>query len=232
VDLGVLKRTFRVDSGSVRVAGTPQMPAGLNIWTSYVVRSADRDDRTIVAHLFGASDAPRLELSSAESGSAVAQSEIISYLLFGSPTFALSGTRQGTVGTATAVLAPSLGGVLEGMLGSFLPFLSSLQVATVAGNGPQNLNPLEGVLNSFAFTAGRQFGSDTFLSLSGGRCGGSRLSSTQSAPSWFGIAAEYRPKQQVGAVVSVDPGSSPCSRVGRFGDVYQFGFDLFKAWRF
>jgi len=234
VDLGILKRTFRVDSGSVRVAGTSRMPASLNVWTSYVVRSADHDDRTIVAHLTGASDAPRLELSSAEAGTAVAQSEIISYLLFGSPTFTLDASRQGTVNTAWAAVVPTLGGVLEGMLGSFLPFFSSLQVATVAGNGPQNLitSPVDAVLNSFALTAGRQVGTDTFLNLSGGVCRGSRLASTQSAPTWFGVAAEYRPKRGIGGGVSLDPGSSPCNRVGNFSDVYQFGFDLFKNWRF
>ncbi|MFI5310169.1 MAG: translocation/assembly module TamB domain-containing protein [Gemmatimonadales bacterium] len=235
VDLGVIKRTFRVDSGTVRVAGTPQMPASLDIWTSYVVRSSTTDDRTIIAHLTGASDAPRLELSSSDAGTAVAQSEIISYLLFGTPSFALDRQGQSTVSTATAALVPSIGGLLEGVLGTLMPFLSSLQVTTVAGSGPQNLttNPLDGLLNSFALTAGRQIGSDTFLNLSGGVCRGSRLSSTQSAPGWFGISAEYRPRTQVGGAISMDPGSSPCNHAsGRLMDIYQLGFDLFRDWRF
>jgi translocation and assembly module TamB len=233
VNLGLIKRTFRVDSGIVRVAGTPTMPATIDIWTSYVVRSADADDRTIVAHLTGASDAPRLDLSSTDAGTAIAQSEIISYLIFGAPTFGL-GNQQSTVQTATAVLVPSLGGVLEGFFGTLMPFFSSLQVTTVAGTGPQNLttNPLDGLLNSFGLSAGRQLGTDSFLTLSGGVCRGSRVSSTQSAAAWFGIATEYQPKRGIGGVVSLDPGSSPCNRVGRFADIYQFGFDLFKNWRF
>jgi hypothetical protein len=233
VDLGVIKRTFRVDSGIVRVAGTPDMPASIDIWTSYVVRNADTDDRTIIAHLTGWSDAPRLDLSSSDAGSAVAQSEIISYLLFGSSSLALGG-QQSTMQTATAALVPSLGGVLEGVLGGLMPFFSSLQVTTVAGTGPQNLSTsaLDGVLNSFGIAAGRQIGTDSFLTLSGGVCRGSRLSSTQSAPAWFGIALEYDPKRNVGAVLSLDPASTPCYQVGQFADLYQFGFNIFKNWKF
>ena len=232
VNLGVLKRTFRVDSGTVRLAGDlKEKPASLDIWTSYRVRRPDLDDVSIVAHLTGTPDAPRLELSSPDLGSAVAQSEIISYLIFGAPSFALDGRPgRSTVGTATAALVPSIGGVLEGFLGTLLPFFNSLQVATIAGSGPQNLtvNPLDGLLNSFALIAGRQVGADGFLNLSGGVCRGSQLASAQSPPSWAGISAEYRPKYRLSAVASFDPGSSPCNGLGR----YQFGLDLFREFKF
>ena len=235
VDLGVLKRTFRVDSGIVEVAGTKDVPAAINIWASYVVRRADQDDEiNITAHLTGTTDDKRLELSSVDLGSGVAQSEIISYLIFGAPSFALNGQAQSTVRSATAVLVPSLGGVLEGFLGTLLPFFNSLQVTTVAGSGPQNITsaPLEGLLSSFALTAGRQVGTDSFLNLSAGVCRGRSTTGAQSAPAWFGVAAEYRPKGKLGAVISMDPGSSPCGRVGRFADIYQFGLDLFREWKY
>lgn len=233
VDLGLLKRTFRVDSGLVRVAGTRETPVALDIWTSYLVRSQDRDDVKIVAHVTGTTQGANLELSSADLGVGSSQSEIISYLVFGSPTFGLDGQGTSAMKTATAALVPSLGGLLEGTLGTLLPFLSSLQVTTVAGSGPQNLavNPLDGLLNSFALTAGRQLGSDTFLSLSAGMCRSSRLSSASSVAGWFGLGAEYRPRNRAGVSVSMDPGSSPCNRVGRFLDVYQFGADVFREWR-
>jgi hypothetical protein len=88
------------------------------------------------------------------------------------------------------------------------------------------------LFNSVGLAAGRQLGTDSFLTLSGGVCRGSRLSSTQSAPAWFGIATEYQPKRGIGGVVSLDPGSTPCNRLGSLSDIYQFGFDLFKNWRF
>ena len=225
VDLGVLKRTFRVDSGIVRVDGDLKFdPASLDIWSSYVVRAAEQEDKTIVAHLTGTSEQPSLKLSSNDLGSATSQTEIISYLVFGSPSFALDG--QGGR-TATAALAPSLGGVVEGFLGGAFPFFSSLQVATIAGTG-QNLNPFDGLFNSFALIAGRQVGADGYLGVSGGVCRGSQLSSTQSPPNWFGVSAEYRPKYRLSTAVSFDPGASPCSGLGK----YQFGLDLFKEWKY
>lgn len=235
IDLNVLKRTFRVDSGTVRVAGTKDQPASLDIYASYLVRGNESDasrDVRIDAHLSGLSTAPRLELSS-DLGSGVGQSEIISYLIFGSPSFQLDGQGSSTVKTATAALVPSFGGVLEGVLGTMLPFFSSLQVTTVAGSGPQSLaaNPIDGLLNSFAITGGRQIGADGWLNLSGGVCRGSRLASTQSPSGWFGASVEYRPRLSIGAVASIDPGPSPCNSVGRLSRVYQVGLDVFREFR-
>ena len=235
VDLGMLKRTFRVDSGTVRVAGTKDQAASLDIYASYLVRGNESDasrDVRIDAHLTGFSTAPQLDLSS-DLGSGVGDSEIISYLIFGSPSFMLDGQGSSTVKTATAALVPSLGGLLEGVLGSMLPFFSSLQVTTVAGNGPQNLmaSPLDGVLNSFGISGGRQIGADGFLTLSGGRCSGSQLASTQSPSGWFGASLEYRPRLGFGATASIDPGPSPCNSVGRLSRVYQIGLDVFREFR-
>jgi translocation and assembly module TamB len=235
IDLGMLKRTFRVDSGTVRVAGTKDQAASLDIYASYVVRGNENDasrDVRIDAHLTGSSTAPQLELSS-DLGSGVGQSELISYLIFGSPSFMLDGQGSSTVKSATAALVPSLGGLLEGVLGTMLPFFNSLQVTTVAGNGPQNLvaSPLDGVLNSFAITGGRQVGADGFLNISGGRCGGSRLASTQSPSGWAGVSMEYRPRLGIGAIASIDPGPSPCNSVGALSRVYQVGLDVFREFR-
>lgn len=231
VDLGPIKRTFRVDSGVVVLEGTPDIPAALDIYTSYVVRRPD-DDVTIGARLFGTTERPRLTLTS-NLGSATSQSEIVSFLVFGQSTFGVPQNSKSAQQTAQAALVPSLGGLLEGVLGTVLPFFSTLQVSTVANEGATNLisNPID-VLNSFAVTGGRQVGSDSFFSLSGGVCRGTRVSSTGNVPFWLGTAAEYRPRRSVGALLSIDPGPAPCSRVGSFGDTYQVGFDLTYDWRF
>jgi translocation and assembly module TamB len=232
VNLGLIKRTFRVDSGSVILEGTTSTPAALDIWTSYTVRRADESDIAVGAHLYGTTDRPRLDLSS-DLGSAVAQSEIISYLVFGKPSFALQDNRQSTMQTATAALVPSLGGLLEGPLGTLLPFFNTLQVTSRVGDEAGiAANPLDGLLNSYAVTGGRQVGSDAFVSISGGVCRGTRVASTASAPFWLGAAAEYRPKRSVGAAVSFDPGPTPCARAGVFSDTYQVGIDLMYEWKF
>lgn len=232
VDLGLIKRTFRVDSGSVILEGTPDIPAALDIFTSYTVRGVD-DDIHIGAHLYGTTGKPRLDLTS-DQGSAVGQGEIISYLVFGQSSFALDQARANPGRTAAAALVPSLGGVLEGFLGTLLPFFSTLQVNTVANDNAQSTfaNPVDNLLNSFAVTGGRQMGTDSFFSVSGGVCRGSRVSTTASSPFWLGTAVEYRPKRSIGAAITIDPGPAPCSRVGTIGDTYQIGLDLSYEWKF
>lgn len=232
LDLGLLQRTFQVDSGRVRMNGPLSISPALDIHTSYVVRQADREDVHINARLTGTVEQPRLTLGSSDLGTTASETEIISYLLFGAPTFALDGQSASAVRLATAALVPSLGGAAERALGARLPFLSELQVVTVAGDSPQDftLNSFEGLLNSFALTAGTQIGTDSYLRLSGGVCRGDNRAA-QSLPAWFGVAAEYRPRERLSAEVSLTPGSAPCNRIGSFAQIYQLGFDLYRDWR-
>jgi len=232
LDLGLLQRTFQVDSGLVRMNGPLSIPPSLDIHTSYTVRQAQREDVHITARINGTVEQPRLTLGSSDLGTTASDTEIISYLLFGAPTFVLDGQRGSAVRLATAALIPSLGGAAERALGAKLPFLSELQVVTVAGDSPSDftLNSFEGLLNSFALTAGTQVGTDSYLRLSTGVCRGENRAA-QSLPAWFGIAGEYRPRERLSAVVSLTPGSAPCNRIGTFAQIYQFGVDLYKDWR-
>lgn len=232
LDLGLLQRTFQVDSGLVRLNGPLSIPPTLDIHTSYTVRQASREDVKIGARLTGSVESPRLILSSGDLGTTASETEIISYLLFGAPTFVLDGQSASAVRLATAALVPSLGGAAERALGARLPFLSELQVVTVAGDSPRDftLNSFEGLLNSFALTAGTQVGTDSYLRLSGGVCRGENRAA-QSLPAWFGIAAEYRPRERLSAELSLTPGSAPCNRIGSFAQIYQLGLDLYRDWR-
>ncbi|MEX2182343.1 MAG: translocation/assembly module TamB domain-containing protein [Gemmatimonadaceae bacterium] len=232
LDLGLLQRTFQVDSGRVQMNGPLSVSPSLDIQTSYVVRQAERDDVRIGARLTGTLEQPRLVLSSADLGTTATETELISYLLFGAPSFALDGQSASAVRLATAALVPSLGGAAERALGGRIPFISELQVTTVAGDSPRDftLNSFEGLLNSFALTAGTQIGTDSYLRLSGGVCRGENRAA-QSLPAWFGVAAEYIPVEKWSAQVSLSPGSSPCNRIGTFTQIYQFGLDLFRDWR-
>jgi len=232
LDLGLLQRTFQVDSGLVRLNGPLSIPPTLDIHTSYTVRQADREDVKIGARLTGAVDSPRLVLSSGDLGTTASETEIISYLLFGAPSFVLDGQSASAVRLATAALVPSLGGAAERALGARLPFLSELQVVTVAGDTPRDftLNSFEGLLNSFALTAGTQVGTDSYLRMSGGVCRGDNRAA-QSLPAWFGITGEYRPRERLSAEISLTPGSAPCNRIGTFSQIYQLGLDLYKDWR-
>ncbi len=232
LDLGLLQRTFQVDSGRVRMNGPLSVPATLDIHTAYTVRQAERDDVRIGARLTGTVEQPRLQLSSGDLGTTTSETEIISYLLFGAPSFVLDGESASAVRLATAALVPSLGGAAERALGARIPFLSELQVTTVAGDSPRDftLNSFEGLLNSFALTAGTQIGTDSYLRVSGGVCRGENRAA-QSLPAWMGITAEYRPREKLSAELSLTPGGAPCNRVGTWTQIYQFGLDLFRDFR-
>jgi translocation and assembly module TamB len=232
LDLGLLQRTFQVDSGVVRLAGSATAPHRLDIFASYIVRQAQQEDVLIGARLTGTTHEPRIVLSSTALGTAASETEIISYLLFGAPSFALDGNRTSALRQASAALVPSLGGAVERALGGRIPFISELRVTTVASDAPISVAPssFESLLNSFALTAGSQLGTDTFLSVSTGVCRG-QSAAAQALGVWFGIAAEYRPRERLSAQISLDPGSSPCLRVGSFSQIYQFGLDIFRDWR-
>lgn len=232
LDLGLLERTFQVDSGLVRMNGPLSIPPTLDIHASYVVRQAEKEDVHINARLSGDIEQPRLQLSSADLGTTASDTEIISYLLFGAPTFALDGQNSSAVRLAASALVPALGGAAERALGARLPFLSELQVVTLPGDTPQDftLNSFEGLLNRYAIQAGTQLGTDSYLRVSGGVCRGENRAA-QSLPAWFGIVGEYRPRERLSAELSLTPGSSPCSRIGTFSQIYQIGLDLFRDWR-
>jgi autotransporter translocation and assembly factor TamB len=227
-----VSRTFAVDSGVVILEGTSDMPPALDIHATYVVRRPSEDDVKIRTHLYGTTVRPRLDFSS-DLGSATAQSEIISYLVFGKPSFAVA-EGGATAQTAYQALVPSfLGGWLEGLLSSVMPFFNSLQVSTVGRDDPRFTasNPLEGLLSSFAVTGGRQIGTDTFVSLTTGVCTGNSTT-VGGRPLWLGTAAEYRPRGSVGVALTIDPGPAPCSRTSQAGGTYQFGLDLLYDWTF
>ncbi len=231
LDLGLLQRTFQVDSGTVVLNGPAEAAHALDIWTTYTVRQPEREDVLIGAHLTGTTHQPRIVLSSTDLGTTATDTEIISYLLFGAPSFALDGDRSSTLRTASAALAPSLGGAVERALGRRLPFISELRVSTVSDDlGVASLSSFEGLLNSFKLIAGMQLGTDSFLRVSTGVCRGESAAAA-ALPVWFGIAAEYRPRERLSAQLSLDPGASPCRRVGSFAQIYQVGLDLFRDWR-
>jgi translocation and assembly module TamB len=238
LNLGLLQRTFQVDSGVVRLDGvmrpdgTSDNPPRIDIHASYLVRQADREDVRIGARITGTTQEPVVTLASTDLGTTANETEIISYMLFGAPSFALDDRSSSAVRAATAALVPSLGGAVETLLGGQVPWIDDLQVTTVAGDSPSDfsLNSFEGLLNSFALMAGKQVGPDGYLSMSTGVCRGENRAA-RSLPMWFGFTAEYRPRERLSAQLSLSPGSSPCNRIGTINQIYQVGLDLFRDWR-
>jgi translocation and assembly module TamB len=230
LDLGVVNRSFSVDSGRVRFFGSSAIAPTLDISATNVVRVTGGGEIPVRVHIGGTYDVPVLTLSSTDPLYASApESEIISLLIFGAPTFALDGQSQSTVRAVTGVLLPSVGGAVEGALQRLLPGFNTIQVMT-AGGQSQDLSATS-LLDNLSISAGKQLGPKTFLRLNTGVCRGGAASGRASL--WAGVAAEYRFARNLSGQIGVDPGASPCTQLGTNGfPRMQFGFDLFREWIF
>jgi translocation and assembly module TamB len=231
LDLGVVRRTFDVDSGRVRFFGDAAIPPTVNVWASHNVRQASGGETKVLATLSGTLERPTLALSTDDAiGGRVPDTEVISLLLFGAPTFALDGTSQSTVQSVTNVLLPSVGGYVEGALGRLLPVFNTVQLTTAGG--AESTRSRFDLLNNVALSAGKQIGDRTFIRLNSGICRGTADAARDLTP-WLGLAIEYRLSPALSAQASADPGTAPCNRVGTDAlSRLQFGFDLFHNWIF
>lgn len=230
LDLSVVQRTFTIDSGRVRFLGVAALPPTLDITATNIVRLAQGDEIPVGVHIGGTIDRPLLTLSSSDQLYASApESEIISLLIFGAPTFALDGQSQSTVKAVTGVLLPTVGGAVEGILQRLLPGFNTVQITT-AGGQDKDLSATS-LLDNVALSAGKQLGPRAYLRLNTGLC---RNAGRAAGTAWGGVAVEYRLSQGLTGQVGVDPGSAPCSRPSgtTTNILYQFGFDLFREWIF
>lgn len=224
---GIVKRTFTVDSGKVRFFGSDAIKPIVNVYATHVVRVTGSTETPIHVAISGTFDQLSLKLSTDDDVfSGAPESEIISLLIFGAPTFALNAQNQSTVKAVAGVATSSIGGFLEGGLQRLLPIFNTLQLSTASDQ-----NKYVG-LDNFNLEAGKQLGDRTFLRLNGGLCRGSSASNEFKFTT--GLSAEYRIRKALLAQVGVDQGASPCTQLGANGQLpkFQFGFDLFREWVF
>src|SRR3989441_461904 len=89
--VGPVTREFVVSQGTVRYFGTPDQDAELNIEAKHTLHPVptpaqkNPEDVTVVAHITGTLLVPRVTLEAEKQD--FSQTEVISYLLFGKPTF-------------------------------------------------------------------------------------------------------------------------------------------------
>ncbi|MGV3711216.1 MAG: translocation/assembly module TamB domain-containing protein [Gemmatimonas sp.] len=227
----VVARTFTVDSGKVRFYGTDAIPPQVDIHATHIVRvSGDGGSRTetpIHVTISGTFDNLALKLSSDdEVFGGAPDSEIISLLMFGAPSFALNDASRGTLKAATNVLSSSVGSLVEGQLQGLLGF-NTVQLSTATGDELALRSLLD--LN---LGLGRQIGDRTFLRLNTALCRPSD-SAASAIQLNAGLSVEYRIRKTILAQAGVDQGSSSCTTVGQDGRrILQFGFDLFREWVF
>lgn len=87
---GLPARRFVVRGGTVDFDGTPGINPGFDITASYRVRTHDRQPLNVLALVTGNLENPRVTLQN-DGDEPISESDLLSYLVFGRPTYALAG---------------------------------------------------------------------------------------------------------------------------------------------
>ncbi len=163
----VLGRRFDVQSGTVGFIGTSGINPTLDIEAVSRVRRMELIPLEVTATVSGTLTQPRVTLSTDEQG--VAQSDLVSYLIFGRPSSQLVTAGQGGVGTAalgatvnyaTGTLATRIGAVLSQQIG-----LDYLNITTLGDYGVASGAVNSSFLGGTQFEFGQYLGEDVFVVL-------------------------------------------------------------------
>lgn len=225
---GLVTREFTVQRGTVRYFGTPDLNADLDIEASHTVIAAETSEEIpVVARITGTMLQPRLELSSSPTSNrpALSQTELVSYLMFGRPTFSLQG--QGGQGSQYAAVQAGLSYLTSAFSSEIQRALISdlgvpidfIDIRTGAG-GSVGLAGQSGSAQLAQVAAGWQIGRRWFVTLVADLC-----TNTQR----FYPNAEFRMTRELRLKSSVEPSYScqvalnqPALSVNK----YQVGLDL------
>jgi translocation and assembly module TamB len=241
LNLGVVRPTFTIESGEINFLGDTTFNPELDITAIHRVRQISstyggRHEIRIGVQLRGTLDNPQLNLFSADSLQ-MSQSDLISYLVTGAPSFNIGGSRE-NVSTASAILL----GTASAAFSSFATRVSGglfdwVQLQTASDQSllgaTQGYNLLEGA----QLGIGKQINDNTFFSLNTGFCpflpqGTLDPSSVWQSLGWrlehtfgegYGVSMSREPPFNVLVCSPLPPGLLPSQS--------QWGFDLFRIWR-
>ncbi len=238
--LGAVQRTFEVERGTLKFFGEPELNPSLDIYAVNIVRQYTRQDRDIPVRITigGTLVAPTLRLGSADPNFVLSESDAISYLFTGRPSFAVTTAEDRSSSQAASVLIPTLGSALGDRVARALGF-DQFQIETAGGVSGQAY----GVTSALASTrlgGGVQLGSRTFVRATVGLCqlfGNTQISTNQTLGNSIGAKVEYRFSQWISASVGIEPPTNAlqCNIVNARNFVptpQQFGLDITRKWEY
>lgn len=249
LNLGPVQRTFTVEQGEIRFFGDPELNPTLNIDALHTVRQYSeqgvRPDVRVRVHLGGTLRSPTAELSTPDSVR-VTNSDLISYLVTGGPSFEIGGRDGDISATAARVVLGSLGSVLGGKASGGLCDDAQLSTAGLDAYGGRLRNVGAGILAGTRFNCAKQVGDRAFVRLDAGLCQVGQLvtqgggSDPRSFTDALGLKLDYILGRGVTASAGVEPPTSAvlcavnanASARGFVPTPRQVGFDIFRVWRF
>ncbi len=241
LNLVAVQRTFDVERGTLRFFGEPELNPTLDIQAVNIVRQYTRQDRDIPVRITigGTLVAPTLKLGSADPSLALSESDAISYLFTGRPSFAVTTAADQYSSQFASVLLPTLGSALGDRVARSLG-LDQFQIETAGGVSGQQFGA-SSVLASTRLGGAVQLGSRTFVRATVGLCqlfGSSQISTNQPLVNSIGAKLEYRFSQWVSASIGREP---PTSQLQCNNNVnarnfvptpQQFGLDITRKWEY
>jgi translocation and assembly module TamB len=249
LNLGPVQRTFEVEGGEIRFFGDADLNPTLDISALHTVRQYSaqgvRPDVRVRVHLGGTLLQPTAQLSTPDSVR-VTNSDLISYLVTGGPSFEIGGRNGDLSSTALSVVLGSFGSVIGGKATGSLCDDANLSTAGLDAYGGPIKQVGGGVLSGIRFNCARQIGDRAFVRLDAGLCQVGQLMTQPSGsdPLSFadalGVKLDYLLGPGLTASVGVEPPTSAvlCSQNanasarGFVPTPRQVGFDIFRVWRF
>ncbi|MDH5233756.1 MAG: translocation/assembly module TamB [Gemmatimonadota bacterium] len=248
LNLGPVQRSFGVETGAIQFFGEPELNPTLDISALYTVRQYSqqgaRPDVRVRAHLGGTLLAPTLELSTPDS-LRVTNADLISYLVTGGPSFAIGDRDADYTSTAARVVISSIGSVFGGKAAGGVCDDAQLSTAGLEGYRGR-LGDVSGrVLSGTRFNCAKQLSDKTFVRLDAGLCQVGQIvaggnGNVANFADNIGVKLDYLLRPDLTASIGVEPPTSAilcaqnigASARGFAPTPRQFGFDLFRVWRF
>ncbi len=161
-------RLFDVEAGTIEFVGTPGIDPSLSIQARHRLRRAGAEPLNIIANVGGTLQNPRVTLSS-DAQPPIPESDLISYLLFGRPSYALASGETSVVESAAASLVGAGLNLGVSQLGS--TFSRNLGVDYFAVSQAQQVEGLgafrdpSGLFAETEIEMGRYVGENVFISI-------------------------------------------------------------------
>jgi translocation and assembly module TamB len=246
---GAVQRTFEVERGALRFFGEPTLNPALDITAVYTVRQFTRADRDVPIRIAigGTLETPTLKLGSADPNLPLSESDAISYLFTGRPSYSVTNVADRYSNQAANLLLPTLGSALGGRVAQALG-LDQFQIETAGGVQGQEFG-VGSALASTRLGGGVQLGSRTFVRATVGLClnlFGAPAAGTNAQQgidygtlvNSIGAKLEYRFNPRVSASIGIEPPTNVlmCQTAVNARNFVptpqQFGLDLQRKWEY
>lgn len=220
-------RRFDIKQGTVDFPGTPGLDPNLNFAATYRVRG-DEDNFDIQAQVTGTLENPRVRLAS-EDRPSIGESDLVSYLLFGRPTYQLAANQKDVLKSAFTgtVYGYATSGIEDVARNLGFDYVS-LTSAEVAESGAATNNIFQNFIDRTRLEAGWYLSDRLFLSFSqplrsidARRSTGVRLQ-WRFQPTW---TSEFFSEDWLSRYPNFAPAADQAQALRRI-----YGFFLFREW--